>query len=83
MSKNSFEQPYIGELKDLFSAENQLTKASPKMAEASSSDELRRGFEDHLEQTKGHVDRLQRIFENARRKSYRKKMFGHGGTSER
>jgi len=54
---------YIDELKDLYNAENQLVKALPKMARAASSDELRRGFEEHLEQTKGHVQRLEKIFQ--------------------
>jgi len=54
---------YIDELKDLFSAENQLVKALPKMAKAATSDKLRQGFEDHLEETKGHVQRLIQIFE--------------------
>jgi ferritin-like metal-binding protein YciE len=54
---------YIDELKDLYSAENQLVKALPKMAKAASSDQLREGFEKHLEQTKGHVQRLEKIFE--------------------
>ena len=53
---------YIDELKDLYSAENQLVKALPKMAKAASSDELRQGFEEHLEQTKGHVQRLEQVF---------------------
>ena len=48
---------YIDELKDLYNAENQLLKALPKMAKAASSDELRQGFEEHLEQTKGQVQR--------------------------
>ena len=52
----------IDELRDLHNAENQLVKALPKMAKASSSDELREGFEEHLEQTKEHVDRLDRCF---------------------
>ena len=54
---------YIEELKDLYNAENQLVKALPKMAKAASSDELRQGFEEHLEQTKGHVQRLEQIFQ--------------------
>ncbi len=54
---------YIEELRDIYNAENQLVKALPKMAKAASSDELRQGFEDHLEQTKGHVQRLEKIFE--------------------
>jgi ferritin-like metal-binding protein YciE len=53
---------YIDELKDLYSAETQLVKALPKMAAAASSDELRQGFEEHLEQTKGHVERLEKVF---------------------
>jgi ferritin-like metal-binding protein YciE len=53
---------YIDELKDLYSAETQLVKALPKMAKAASSDELRQGFEEHLEQTKGHVERLEKVF---------------------
>jgi len=51
---------YVDELKDLFSAENQLLKALPKMAKAACSDELRSGFEKHLEQTKVHETRSQR-----------------------
>jgi ferritin-like metal-binding protein YciE len=53
---------YIDELKHLYSAENQLVKALPKMAKAASSEELSQGFEEHLEQTKGHVQRLEKIF---------------------
>ncbi|MGA8619378.1 MAG: DUF892 family protein [Candidatus Sulfotelmatobacter sp.] len=55
---------YLDELKDLYSAENQLVKALSKMAKAASSDELRQGFEEHLEQTKGHVQRLEKIFKD-------------------
>lgn len=49
---------YVDELKDLYSAENQLVKALPRMAKAASSEELRQGFEEHLQQTRGHVQRL-------------------------
>jgi ferritin-like metal-binding protein YciE len=62
MPDQGLKELYIDELKDLYSAENQLVKALPKMAKAASSDELRRGFEKHLEQTKGHVQRLEKIF---------------------
>jgi ferritin-like metal-binding protein YciE len=54
---------YIDELKDLYSAETQLVKALPKMAKAATSPDLKEGFEAHLEQTKGHVERLETIFE--------------------
>jgi hypothetical protein len=51
MTKNSLQDLYLDELKDLYSAEKQLTKALPKMAKAATSEELREGFEMHLEQT--------------------------------
>ena len=51
------------QIKDLYSAENQLVKALPKMVKKASSPELKKGFEDHLEQTRGHVERLQEIAE--------------------
>ena len=50
------------ELKDLFSAEKQLTKALPKMAKAATSSELRAAFERHLKETQGQVQRLERTF---------------------
>ncbi len=51
------------ELKDLYSAENQLLKALPKMAKAATNEELQEGFKEHLEQTKGHVERLDKCAE--------------------
>jgi len=63
MTTNSLQELYVDNLKDLYSAENQLVKALPKMAKAASSDELRQGFEEHLEQTRGHVQRLEQVFE--------------------
>ena len=62
MPENSLQELYVEQLKDLYNAENQLVKALPKMAKAARSDTLRQGFEHHLEQTKGHVDRLEQIF---------------------
>lgn len=55
---------FIHELKDLYSAENQLVKALPKMAKAASNEDLRAGFEAHLEETKTHVARLEEIAES-------------------
>src|SRR5205807_6322183 len=63
MPNEGLKELYVDELKDLYNAENQLVKALPKMAKAASSDELRQGFEEHLEQTRGHVQRLDKIFE--------------------
>jgi ferritin-like metal-binding protein YciE len=62
MPNQGLKELYIDELKDLYSAENQLVKALPKLAKAASSAELRQGLEEHLEQTKGHVQRLEKIF---------------------
>jgi ferritin-like metal-binding protein YciE len=53
MPNESLKKLYVDELKGLFSAETQLLEALPKMAKAASSEELRTGFEEHLEQTKG------------------------------
>src|ERR1700722_8343688 len=64
MAKKGLKELYIDELKDLFSAENQLGKALPKMAKAATSEDLRAGFEEHLEQTMGHVQRLETIFKD-------------------
>jgi len=63
MSLDTLAQLYIIELRDLYSAENQLLKALPKMAKGASSPELKDAFEQHLEQTKGHVQRLEQLFE--------------------
>ena len=62
MPENSLRELYVEQLRDLYSAENQLVKALPKMVKAAQLDALRKGFEQHLAQTKGHVDRLEQIF---------------------
>jgi ferritin-like metal-binding protein YciE len=49
-------------LKDVYFAENAIIKALPKMAKAASSDDLKEAFEEHLKETKGQVDRLDKIF---------------------
>jgi ferritin-like metal-binding protein YciE len=61
MELDTLKDLYIHELKDLFSAEQQLVKALPKMAKAASNKELAAGFQKHLEQTKEHAQRLQQI----------------------
>jgi ferritin-like metal-binding protein YciE len=63
MKLNTLEELYVSELRDLYSAENQLLKALPKMAKEASSPELKDAFEKHLEQTKRHVERLEELFE--------------------
>lgn len=63
MTLDTLEKLYISELRDLYSAENQLLKALPKMAKGATSPELKEAFETHLKQTKGHVERLEELFE--------------------
>ena len=62
MALGSLHDLYVEELRDLYNAENQLLKALPKMAKAASDETLRAAFEEHLEVTRGQVDRLDRIF---------------------
>jgi ferritin-like metal-binding protein YciE len=74
MSKiNTLHDVYVEQLKDLYSAETQLIKALPKMAKAAASPELAKGFEKHLEQTKGHAERLEKIFKGLDEKPTGKK----------
>jgi ferritin-like metal-binding protein YciE len=82
MADKSLKELYIDELKDLYSAENQLVKALPKMAKAATSPDLRVGFEEHLEQTKGHVQRLETIFEQIGESPKGKKCKGMEGLIE-
>ena len=82
MPNEGLKELYIDELKDLHSAESQLVKALPKMAKSASSEELRSGFEEHLEQTKGHVGRLERIFEMLNESPKGKKCKGMEGLIE-
>ncbi len=63
MSVDTIDKLLIDELKDLYSAETQITKALPKMAKGASSTELQTAFESHLKETEGHVQRLEKIFE--------------------
>ena len=79
MPNDSLKKLYVDELKDLYSAENQLVKALPKMAKAASSDHLRKGFEKHLDQAKGHVERLEEIFRSLDESPKGKKCMGMEG----
>lgn len=82
MKESALKELYIDELRDVYNAENQLTKALSKMAKAATSDDLRAGFEEHLEQTKGHVERLETIFKELGEKPTGKKCKGMEGLVE-
>jgi len=59
----SLDQLLQQELQDLYDAEKQLVRALPKMAKAASSEELREAITEHLEVTKGQVERIEQVFE--------------------
>lgn len=62
MKVDTVEKLFMNELKDIYSAEKQITRALPKMAKAATSEELRVAFRTHLEETKGQIERLDRVF---------------------
>ncbi len=63
MATKTLHDLFLNELKDLYSAEQQLTRTLPKMARAATNPELKQGFEHHLEQTRVQVERLDTVFE--------------------
>ena len=79
MEHNALMELYVDELKDLYDAENRLVKALPKVAKAATSEKLRSAVEQHLEQTRGDVDRLKEIFDNMGEKASGKKCAGMMG----
>jgi len=82
MKINTLESLLTDELKDLYSAENQLIKALPKMAKNANTDELRKAFETHLEQTKEHAQRIERICDDMGVSPKGKKCVGMEGLIE-
>ncbi len=72
MAIRTFEDLLVDEIKDLYDAEHQLTKALPKMAKAASSPNLKSAFESHLKETEGHIRRLEQVFDGLGKKPTRK-----------
>jgi ferritin-like metal-binding protein YciE len=62
MSLDSLQKLFVEELRDIYNAEKQITRALPKMARAAESAELQQAFTKHLKETEGQIDRLERIF---------------------
>jgi ferritin-like metal-binding protein YciE len=79
MKITNLEQLLEDELKDLYSAENQLLKALPKMAQAADSKDLRASFEKHLEQSQTHVERIEEICRDLKVEPSGKTCAGMGG----
>jgi len=73
---------FIDELRDVYHAEKQITKALPKMIKAATSDELREAFDNHLEETKGQIARLEEVFASLDEKVKAKKCDGMAGIIE-
>jgi ferritin-like metal-binding protein YciE len=63
MSEKNLNALFLDTLKDIYYAEKQIYKSLPKMAKSASSDQLRNAFEKHHDETEGHIERLERIFE--------------------
>jgi ferritin-like metal-binding protein YciE len=73
---------FLDELRDAYDAEKQLTKALPKMAKTATSEVLRDAFETHLEETRGHITRLEQVFEGLDEKARGKHCDGIEGIIE-
>src|SRR5688572_16971063 len=82
MAMNNLHDVMVDMIKDLYHAEKQLVAALPKMARAATSEDLRTAFEDHLDETKGHVERLERVFAALEMKPTAKMCHGMKGLVE-
>jgi ferritin-like metal-binding protein YciE len=82
MSLDSLEKLFLEELKDIYNAEKQILRALPRMAKTAESEELERAFTNHLRETEGQVDRLERIFKELGQTPRGKKCKGMEGLLE-
>ena len=82
MSVETAEELFVEELKDIYSAEKQAVKAYPRLTKAVQSEELKQAMQEHLEQTKGQIERLDRIFEILEKRSSGKTCEGMKGLIE-
>jgi ferritin-like metal-binding protein YciE len=82
MKMETLQDLFMDVLKDTYDAEHQITKALPKMAKAANSPELKAAFEEHLQQTETHIQRLEQVFEAQGKKPSRKTCKGMQGLIE-
>jgi ferritin-like metal-binding protein YciE len=82
MSVGTAEELFVDELKDIYSAEKQAVKAYPRLTRAVQSEDLKQAMQEHLEQTKGQIERLDRIFEILEKRSSGKSCEGMKGLIE-
>jgi ferritin-like metal-binding protein YciE len=62
-TEKTLDDLFLDTLKDIYYAEKQIVKTLPKMAKAATSPQLKAGFEQHLDETEGHIERLEQVFE--------------------
>jgi ferritin-like metal-binding protein YciE len=79
---NDLHELFLDELADIYNAEQQLTKALPKLAKTAKNEQLREGFQQHLEETENHISRLDQVFESLGESMKRKKCKGMEGLIE-
>lgn len=79
MSVESLEELFLDELKDLYSAEKQITRALPKLVKGATAPQLKDAFQSHLEETKGQIERLETIFGMLKKKGTGKTCEGMKG----
>ncbi len=79
MEAKTLKELYVDHLRDLYSAENQITKALPKMAKKANSEKLKQAFEEHLRQTENQISRLEQIFGSLEKSPRGKKCMGMEG----
>lgn len=79
---NELQELFVDELRDVYDAEKQIVKALPKVIRAASSANLRSALEEHLEQTRGQVERLEQVFEHLELKARGKHCTGMEGILE-
>jgi ferritin-like metal-binding protein YciE len=82
MELQKLQDLFVDVLKDTYDAENQITKALPKMAKAANTPELKSAFEQHLKETENHIKRLEMVFESVDKKPTRKTCKGMQGLLE-
>ena len=79
MSVASLQELFLDELKDLYSAEKQITRALPKLVKAATSPKLKDAFQSHLEETNGQIERLETIFDMLKKRGTGKTCEGMKG----
>jgi ferritin-like metal-binding protein YciE len=82
MSLDSLEKLFIDELRDIYNAEKQITRALPRMAKAAESPELQQAFTKHLKETEGQIKRLEQVFQELGQAVRGKKCKGMEGLIE-